>query len=407
MEVNASSIGWPGLIEATDESTYQLLHSKISKKLIATLREIDNNSLYENKKWYFQKHIESLMQQKNKTNAILLARTLPPWDVFTKECGIDNINIQYASPKEIQEFLKTKNKKMLDDSIILNHGYSNVAFKEEQLYERLRETYNDNFIDSSDAHTYIDSKLWYRSAPKNPHFWDTITDKDANTFIGDAKKTEYIEKNYIAKEYFSHCWSGVHIPGTRSFSPHGEILFRDHKYILKQYLLQRYYQLPHKLTLHDGNIDYWSVDLRAYVTIDPFSQDIDMQLFGREWVHGRLSNVSSWWNFAKVITVPDPSFLPLNHKIRDSILSLTEKERSRITGILQSHIKERLRSMPDTNISPTPFLLSESGYQRAQNIISSFIEHCVQTGMIWYDENKNLTGVLLFGVDIAINPLPQ
>ncbi|MEI7478126.1 MAG: hypothetical protein WCJ81_06660 [bacterium] len=45
-----------------------------------------------------------------------------------------------------------------------------MAFKEEQLYERLRETYNDNFIDSSDAHTYIDSKLWYRSAPKNPHF---------------------------------------------------------------------------------------------------------------------------------------------------------------------------------------------------------------------------------------------
>ncbi|MBP6086515.1 hypothetical protein KA478_05080 [Patescibacteria group bacterium] len=48
---------------------------------------------------------------------------------------------------------------------------------------------------------------------------------------------------------------------------------------MEGFFLQKYYQLPRKLTIQNNNITYGTVDIRAYVTLNHLSHRIDVQIF--------------------------------------------------------------------------------------------------------------------------------
>jgi hypothetical protein len=53
--------------------------------------------------------------------------------------------------------------------------------------------------------------------------------------------------------------------------------------IVKDYVLQRFHELPRKITLENGGLIVpKTVDIRAFVTFDVEKEEPDIQLFGRE-----------------------------------------------------------------------------------------------------------------------------
>ncbi len=409
METNSSSVWWPWLIEAIDGWLHALKNSGIQNQLIDTLRAIDVHSMYENTTWYFANYLESVRLQKKKKHVIIMHNggTTLHEDKLKENIHVSNKNIRYIGRKDIEDLIRN-NPSYIQDAILVNYWFGEMMFKNRKLYQTLKDMCNDAFIDSTPRHDYVNSKVWQKVAAPNIHFWDRYNSEAIKAIIADGDTTQLkeLKKQYIAKEYFSHGGHGIHFPWSRDFTPEWLLSVAWKKNALEGFFLQKYYQLPRKLTIQNNNITYGTVDIRAYVTLNHLSHRIDVQIFWREGSTSGIANVSSGWTFVKAITVPDLQYTPLQKSIITSLHSLSPKQINTITTAMKEYAHEKIDITPGAQISPIPFILSESWQKRIENMVRTWLDYAVSETLIYQNTEWHLDGVTLFGLDIAVNPLP-
>ena len=409
MEVNTANVGWPGMIEIIDAADIACMKQFPENPYAQLIKQLNNKAYYGNTPQYFEKYILSELQNKNAEKIIL---------IFSKDneikCGPEGIGLkkeyaQYISLKTFKKIIKD-HKAQLEKVLLMNYGLS-ANYRPRQNYNKFQELFQDRYINQENS--IFSSKEWpvvfWREALTGAYTnKEKINEAYPDILQNDWARKSF-EQSFVVKKLFTDQGMWIYFPGEWNFTQENAIKVKaGSNKIIDDYVLQRFHELPRKISIEKwGEMVAKSVDIRAYATLDPQTELLDIQVFGREGDIGKVNNVSSGGKFTKVYILADEEYYAMQSQIHETIVGLSPAENNRIEKYFDDYAQENIKIKPDARISYIPFILSVSWAKRIWKLASTLVDNMIKEWCISRNESDQIIGTTVIGIDMSINPLPQ
>jgi hypothetical protein len=314
---------------------------------------------------------------------------------------------KYLSLKDFTSFVE-KNKKTLNEVLLMPYGFG-VNYRRERYHEKFKETFWDRYINWDDL--FFSSKQWPYFIKTQDLTWSYLVEEDIKkrywcNVIEDMKSCLSIQNSYVLKLPFMDQWKWIYFPGQWKFVEWNKVQLNNKK-TTEYYALQKYHELPKKLSIEKWEINIKAVDVRAYVTMNFEEKLFQIELFGREWNVGFVNNVSSGWKFSKIYIVEDDKYYDIQRELNNILLQMSDKINNSIESFFDEYFKRSFKLVDSSKLSTVPFIVSVSCFERIQNIISRLIENMIDNGVITKNKEWQIIWTSIIWVDMSINPLPK
>lgn len=411
MEVNTGNVWWPWMLEIVDRADIAYMKAFPNTPYSQFMGELHRVNLYENDERYLEKYILSELKDKNAEKIILLFGSdaeHPPRTV--EDIWLSNDYARYVSLKDLRKIIKM-GKEQLGTTLLMQYWFSQT-YRPRKNFQQFQKIFQNRYINKEN--TVFMSKqwptlLWWESLTWPYLTKSTIDEQYGNVVLQAWWLCQQMEQSYVLKQPFIDQGKWICFPGERNFFPWNTIKVKHQENnILNYYALQRFHELPRKVSLDSGGIIVpKTVDVRAFVTFDAEKQDIDIQIFGREWQVWSVSNVSSGWKFTKIYTVKDDIYYDMQSRLHSLIPQLWTSQTNQLQSYFDMYAKENLKLLPNAKISPIPFILSTTWCKRVFNIVYKLVNNMIQEWFISQNKEGQMVGDTIIGVDLSINPLPE
>lgn len=409
MEVNTNNIWGPGMIEVVDAADIAYMKNYPSNKYSKLLQRINTLNIYANDEKYFEKYLLSELENKS-AERILLLFNKEEDDIKEEYLWLDTRIIQCIPLKKLRKIINEW-KEDISKTLLMTYGFAEDNNPEKN-HEKFKEIFLERYINQSNsifASKYRPVFLWWEDLTGSYFSEESLTKKYWSNICDNEEKKKELEQSYIVKQPFIDQWKWILFPWEWSLADGNTIIIKKNKNkVLANYVLQRFHELPRKISIED----WWklipkSVDIRAYTIIDPTTGRMSIQIFWREGVVWKVGNISSNWKFTKIYVVKDDVYYNIQKELYNTVFQMWTSQNNTIEKYFDEYSKNNIKVLPEARISPIPFILSESWFERIRNMVYKLVNNMVNDVFI-YRNNQGLSlGNLVLGVDISINPLPK